>query len=294
MQRSGPQREPPGFRRRNLIQSRAPQWLGPMSPRVPQGLGSTRRVRAPGCRRLLENPREAHLSAAPQEPPQDARFPRTNEDGQWSSRDQQPSPQGARAPGRQHLQEVSEQAVPSGALGPAGERLLILRSCARGRASTRFAPVIAGAPAGTLRPMRFRPHDRLRKRFEFRRLRDQGRRVHTRSFVLLIARSEHAQSRLGITVSRQVGNAVRRNRVKRLLREAFRQQRSLFPAAADVVAIAKAGCLPLSLREVQGELAQASAALRAACNKPPREPSNGAHSAARAKRPKRALKGSRS
>ena len=284
MQRSGPQREPLGFRRRNLIQSRAPQWLGPMSPRAPHGLGSTRRVRAHGCRRLLENPREAHLSAAPQEPPQDARFPRTNEDGQRSSRDQQPSPQGARAPGRQRLQEVSEPAVPSGALGPAGERLLSLRSCAQGRTCTRLTPLFARAPEGALRPMRLTPQDRLRKRFEFRRLRDQGRRVHTRSFVLLIARSEHAQSRLGITVSRQVGNAVRRNRVKRLLREAFRQQRSLFPAAADVVAIAKAGCLPLSLHDVQRELEQASSALRAACHKPAREARPSAPAAARAKR----------
>jgi ribonuclease P protein component len=113
--------------------------------------------------------------------------------------------------------------------------------------------------------MRFTPCDRLRKRFEFRRLRDVARRVHTRSFVLLIARSEQPQSRLGITVSRQVGNAVRRNRVKRLLREAFRQQRSLFPDACDLVVIAKSGSpATLTLADVQGELEQASGALRSA------------------------------
>jgi ribonuclease P protein component len=250
MQRSGPQREPQGHRRRNLIPSRAPQ-----------GLGSTRRVRAKWCRRLLENPREAHLSAAPQEPPSDARFPRTYEDGEWPSSDQQPSPQGPRAPGRQHLQEVSERAVPSGALGPADERRL-----AAGRAQPR---------AGSRGSARLRPADRLRKRFEYRRLRDLGRRVHTRSFVLLIARSEYAHPRLGITVSRQVGNAVGRNRVKRLLREAFRQQRTLFPDGADVVVIAKSGCLPLSLRQVQNELVQASSALRAAWAKPARSPGGG-------------------
>jgi ribonuclease P protein component len=113
--------------------------------------------------------------------------------------------------------------------------------------------------------MRFTPSDRLRKRFEFRRLRDVARRVHTRSFVLLIARSEQPRSRLGITVSRQVGNAVRRNRVKRLLREAFRQQRSLFPEACDLVVIAKAGSsATLTLAEVSRELEQASGALRSA------------------------------
>lgn len=131
--------------------------------------------------------------------------------------------------------------------------------------------------------MRFRPSDRLRKRFEFRRLRDVARRVHTRSFVLLIARSEQPRSRLGITVSRQVGNAVRRNRIKRLLREAFRQRRSLFPDSCDLVVIAKSGSPSrLTLDEVLRELEQASGALRSAWARPPRDPSRGATSGRRA------------
>jgi ribonuclease P protein component len=126
----------------------------------------------------------------------------------------------------------------------------------------------SGAGPAEERPsLRLRPHDRLRKRFEFRRLRDEGRRVHTRSFVLSIARGPEAQARLGLTVSRQVGNAVRRNRIKRLLREAFRLDRSLVPAASDLVVIAKSGCTVDSLADVRAELAQASPALRAARNK---------------------------
>jgi ribonuclease P protein component len=124
------------------------------------------------------------------------------------------------------------------------------------------------APAQERPSLRLQPHDRLRKRFEFRRLRDEGRRVHTRSFVLTIARGEHPHARLGITVSRQVGNAVRRNRLKRLLREAFRTQRALLlPPASDLVVIAKTGCRVDSLADVCAELAQASPALRAAWNK---------------------------
>jgi ribonuclease P protein component len=85
--------------------------------------------------------------------------------------------------------------------------------------------------------------------------------------VLCIARGEQPQARIGITVSRQVGNAVRRNRIKRLLREAFRQQRALFPRGSDLVVIAKTGCRADSLAEVSAELGQASPALRAAWNK---------------------------
>jgi ribonuclease P protein component len=127
--------------------------------------------------------------------------------------------------------------------------------------------LVGAGPAEERKSLRLRPRDRLRKRFEFRRLRDQGRRVHSRSFVLMIARGEQAGARLGLTVSRQVGNAVRRNRIKRLLREAFRQQRALFPRASDVVVIAKTGCTVDSLPAVVAELTQASAALRAAWNK---------------------------
>lgn len=44
--------------------------------------------------------------------------------------------------------------------------------------------------------------------------------------------------RLGLTVGRRVGGAALRNRVKRLLREQFRQHRSAFPPGTDLVAVA--------------------------------------------------------
>ena len=115
--------------------------------------------------------------------------------------------------------------------------------------------------------MRLTPSDRLRKRFEFRRLRDSGRRVHTPSFVFMIAPSQFVQPRLGITVSRQVGNAVRRNRVKRLVREAFRQQRNMLPPTSDLVVIARSGCTIDSLSAVVSEFIQASPALSNAWRK---------------------------
>jgi ribonuclease P protein component len=104
----------------------------------------------------------------------------------------------------------------------------------------------------------------VRKRFEYRRLRNEGRRVHTQSFVLQVAPSEHARARLGLTVSRHVGGAVRRNRIKRLVREAFRLRRDLFPATSDVVVIAKNDCKVAQLADVLRELERAHSAVLAA------------------------------
>ncbi len=67
----------------------------------------------------------------------------------------------------------------------------------------------------------------------------RGRRVGTRWFLVFVApRQPGVAPRLGITVTRKVGNAVRRNRIKRLVREWFRTySREL--GACDVVVVAK-------------------------------------------------------
>jgi ribonuclease P protein component len=62
-----------------------------------------------------------------------------------------------------------------------------------------------------------------------------------------------AASRLGVTVTRKVGSAVERNRVKRVVREAFRLDPGLLPAGVDLIVIAKDGAPTLGLAAVQGE-----------------------------------------
>ena len=95
----------------------------------------------------------------------------------------------------------------------------------------------AGTPIG-----RFPSRSRVRKRVEFLRIQDGGLRVSTSRFVLILSASAapHAsEPRLGITASRRVGNAVVRSRAKRLIREAFRATRGLWPAGIDLVVIVK-------------------------------------------------------
>ena len=63
---------------------------------------------------------------------------------------------------------------------------------------------------------------RLRQRTEFQHVFDGGCRIRTRCFTLLVARGQTQAFRVGIVASRKIGDAVRRNRAKRLIREIFR------------------------------------------------------------------------
>jgi ribonuclease P protein component len=83
-------------------------------------------------------------------------------------------------------------------------------------------------------------------------------RTASRNFVVLAARRPPELlgegARLGITVTRRVGKAVTRNRVKRQIRECFRRRRRLLGAGLDVVVIARGGAAQLLTAEVETEL----------------------------------------
>lgn len=97
---------------------------------------------------------------------------------------------------------------------------------------------------------------RLRKRCEFKQLSAAGIKRNAPNFIIVFAHNGLTQPRLGITVSKRVGNAVCRNRIKRFVREFFRNNRELF-FIADFNIIARSGAGHLEYAALCQELANA-------------------------------------
>jgi len=95
---------------------------------------------------------------------------------------------------------------------------------------------------------------RLRKSWEYRLVRKMGCKFNTPHFVLLVFTNTEENCRLGVTVSRKVGNAVQRNRIKRLIREYFRKNYSVSPSLKDYSVIAKHSSALLSSSEIYSDL----------------------------------------
>ena len=82
---------------------------------------------------------------------------------------------------------------------------------------------------------------RLRKHAQYCRVQSRGRRIGGKFLLVIFAPSSFLDVRFGLTVSKHVGNAVTRNRVKRRLRDILRHQKAtLLGSGLDVVWIAKA------------------------------------------------------
>jgi ribonuclease P protein component len=103
---------------------------------------------------------------------------------------------------------------------------------------------------------------RLRKRLEFLRVQRLGVKASSKSFLIFTRRNSVGHARLGITASKRVGNAVARNRIKRLVREVFRRNRDKFPAALDIVVVAKQTASAASYEAARAELCGAVRKLR--------------------------------
>jgi ribonuclease P protein component len=105
-------------------------------------------------------------------------------------------------------------------------------------------------------PLRFSltKADRILKRREFIALSKSGRRIQTEYFIAIFSPARFNRSRLGVTVTKKVGNAVERNRIKRLVREFFRLNRHSLSGNWDVNIIAKLQSANISVEKAYRSL----------------------------------------
>jgi len=107
-----------------------------------------------------------------------------------------------------------------------------------------------------MKSLLFPKNERLLNRKDFVNLNRLGKRYRTEHFTVIFKENGLGISRLGITVSKKIGKAVKRNKVKRLLREFFRLNKKRFPKGFDVIVVANKGADGLIFWKIQEELGE--------------------------------------
>ena len=161
---------------------------------------------------------EANLPAESDSPEANPRVSRAYEDQGWESSLEAPPGEGSKTAGRRHAVEVAK----------------------------------------AMRTGRFRRTDRLLRNREYRYVARRGRRAVGEGFVVLVVGGSKTDRdtprRLGVTMSRKVGGAVVRNRLKRQVRTWFRRSRARLSAGSEVVVIGRRSAAGQSSRKIESTL----------------------------------------
>ena len=94
----------------------------------------------------------------------------------------------------------------------------------------------------------------LKKNSYFQNVYKHGRSYANRFFVMYVLENKTETNRLGISVSKKVGNSVIRHHITRLVREAYRLQEEMFENGLDIVVIARAAAKNITYRETEEAL----------------------------------------
>ena len=94
----------------------------------------------------------------------------------------------------------------------------------------------------------------LRKNWEFQAVYRNGKSKANRCFVMIVKKNDASSNRIGISVSKKVGNSIVRHRLTRLIRESYRLQEDRFQHGLDIVVIARAGAKGKTYYEIESAL----------------------------------------
>ena len=104
-----------------------------------------------------------------------------------------------------------------------------------------------------------RPSERIGEDARFAELRRSGARAGDDLLYVRVLANGLGHSRLGLAVGRKAGGAVKRTRLRRMIREAFRLNKGMLPGSLDVLAAPRAGAAGASLEELGRSLVRLAA-----------------------------------
>ena len=94
----------------------------------------------------------------------------------------------------------------------------------------------------------------LKKNYQFQHVYREGKSYANKYMVMYLVENNSEKNRLGICVSKKVGNSVVRHRITRLIRESYRLHENIFNSGLDIVVIARNSASCVSYYEVESAL----------------------------------------
>ena len=94
----------------------------------------------------------------------------------------------------------------------------------------------------------------LKKNRDFQNVYNNGKSYANKYLVMYVLENNLNRNRIGISVSKKVGNSVIRHRITRLIRESYRLQEDVFNSSLDIVVIARATAREVGYKEIESAL----------------------------------------
>jgi len=95
---------------------------------------------------------------------------------------------------------------------------------------------------------------KLRKNMEFKKVYSGGKNFWNRNLILYIRKNKLEESRFGVTITKKIGNAVVRNKIKRRIKEIYRLNMYRIKDGYDLIFIPKKNVVDISYKELESAL----------------------------------------
>lgn len=102
--------------------------------------------------------------------------------------------------------------------------------------------------------MKYRNSQSLKSNYDFQTVYRKGKFYANKYLVMYVLENNEGMNRLGISVSKKVGNSVVRHRITRLVRESYRLHENIFNSGLDIVVIARNSASLVSYMEIESAL----------------------------------------